>query len=287
MTTTRQTLIGNIAAHAILILGAVTMIAPFLWMISTSLKDLGEVFIFPPRWLPKYWSWGNYLRIWQAKGAAGDVFIASFGQQFLNSFKITILGTVGQIFSCSIAAYAFARLQFRGRNVIFVILLMTMMLPFQLTVIPIFYTMSKLRWIDTHLPLIIPFFCGGAYGTFLIRQFFLTIPSSFGDAAKIDGCNPFKIYYYLYLPLSMPVLATLTVFTFMWRWNDLFGPLVFVHTPAKMTVTLGLTAMQGQFWTDIPLLMTGSLISLLPTLILFIALQRFFIQGVVLAGIKG
>lgn len=268
---------GRIATHIVLILGSAAMILPFYWMISGSLKDLGELFIYPPRWIPTRWQWSNYVKIWK---------VAPFGDFFLNSFKITILGTFGQIFSCSIAAYAFARLRFPGRTVLFVILLATLMIPYQLTIIPVFFIMYKLKWVDTHLPLIIPFFCGGAYGTFLIRQYFMSIPTDFGEAAKMDGCNPFSIYYYIYLPLSKPVLATLAVFTFMWRWNDLYGPLIYLHTPKKMTVTVGLSMLQGQFWTDIPVLMAGSLISLIPTIVLFLAMQKYFVSGVVLSGIK-
>ena len=270
--------IANVLAHVILILGSIAMAAPFVWMISGSLKSLGELFLYPPRWIPKYWAWKNYIRIWS---------IAPFARYFFNSFEITILGTVGQILSCSLAAFAFARLRFKGREVIFVILLATLMLPFQLTIIPVFYIMFKLGWIDTHLPLIIPAFCGGAYGTFLIRQFFMTIPQELDDAAKIDGCSPFRIFSFIYFPLSKPVLATLAVFNFMWRWNDLYGPLLFLHSPAKMTVTVGISAIQGQYWSDIPLLMAGSLISLVPTIALFLVMQRYFIQGVVLSGIKG
>jgi len=274
----KRTKTANVLVHLLLLIGAISMAAPFVWMILGSFKSLGEIFLYPPRWLPETWQWRNYIRIWE---------IAPFGRYYFNSFLISILGTVGQLATCSMAAYAFSRLNFRGRNTLFVILLMTLMLPYQLTVIPIFYVMFKIGWIDTLLPLIVPYFCGGAYGTFLFRQFFLTIPRDLDDAAKIDGCSPYKIYTRVYIPLSKPIMATLAVFTFMWRWNDLYGPLIFVHNPDKMTVTVGLSTLQGQFWTNIPLLMAGSLIALIPTMILYFTMQRYFIQGVILSGVKG
>jgi multiple sugar transport system permease protein len=264
--------------HVVLIFAGITMLAPFIWMIFSSLKTLEEVFKFPPRLIPKEPQWSNYVRIWS---------YAPFGQYFLNSFKIAVLSTIGQIFSCSLAAYAFARLKFPGRDIIFLVLLMTLMLPYQLTMIPVFYIMYKLGWVDTHIPLILPFFLGGAWSTFLTRQFFLTIPRDLDDAAKIDGCSPLGIYLRIYLPLSKPIIATIAVFTFLGRWNDLYGPLIYLHTPSKLTVTVGLSNLRGQYWTDIPLLMAGSLVSILPTIILFLAMQRYYIQGVVLSGMKG
>jgi len=267
----------KLLCHVVLIFAGITMLTPFIWMISSSLKTLEEIFIFPPRMIPKVPQWSNYVRVWSS---------APFGQYFFNSFKIAVLSTIGQIFSCSLAAYAFARLKFPGRDIIFLILLMTLMLPHQLTMIPVFYIMYKLGWVDTHIPLILPFFLGGAFATFLTRQFFLTIPRELDDAAKIDGCSFLRIYFQIYLPLSKPIIATIAVFTFLGRWNDLYGPLIFLHTPSKLTVTVGLSSLQGQYWTDIPLLMAASLVSLLPTIILFLAVQRYYIEGIVLSGIK-
>lgn len=273
-----QTIAVHTLSYILLIAIGLTMLVPFLWMISTSLKNLAEAQIYPPRWIPDPPLWSNYVEI---------MIQVPFATFIVNSFKVSILGSLGQIVTCSTAAYALARLRFWGRNAIFVTLLATLMIPYQVVMIPQFLIFKSLGWVNTHLALIVPFWLGGAFGTFLLRQFFLSLPAELGDAAKVDGCNPFQIYWRIYMPLTKPALATLAVFTFMGRWNDLLGPLIYLNRPESMTVTAGLSYFQGQYYADMPLLMAGSIVSLIPTLALFAVAQRYFVQGMVLSGLKG
>lgn len=265
-------------SHALLITGAILMIVPFLWMLSSSLKTEGDVFIFPPEWIPNPVQWDNYPRTFE---------IVPFGQFGINSLNVAVLSTIGQLFSCSTAAYCFARLRFPGRDLLFLVLLATLMVPGQVTMIPIFLIMRALGWVNTLYPLIVPAFLGGAFGTFLLRQFFLTMPSELEDAARMDGAGDFGIYWRIFLPLSKPALATLGVFVFLSRWNDLLGPVIYLSDQNKMTIPVGLTFFQGEYSTAWNLLMAGSLISLLPILVLFAVAQRYFVQGIVMTGIKG
>jgi len=272
-----MTLLRKGLAHAVLFIGAVTMVIPMLWMISTSLKDEGTIFTYPLHWIPNPIVWGNYARLFQ---------VEPFALYLGNSFVYAVLATIGQLLTCSMAAYAFARLRFPGRNLIFMALLATLMIPDQVTIIPTFIIMKYLGWVDSLKPLIIPGWAGGAFGTFLLRQFFLTIPSELMDAAKIDGCSFYGIYARIFMPLAGPALATLGVFTFMWSWNDLFGPLIYLNTPSKYTVSIGLTFFQSVHYNSWALLMAGSIVSLVPIIILYVVAQRYFVQGIATTGLK-
>lgn len=265
-------------SHVLLLAGAVLMVIPFIWMLSSSFKAEGDVFLFPPQWIPNPIEWQNYPQTFQT------VPFAQFG---INSLDVAVLCTVGQIFSCSTAAYCFARMRFPGRNLLFVILLATLMVPGQVTMIPIFLIMKSLGWVNTLYPLIVPAFLGGAFGTFLLRQFFLSMPAELEDAARIDGAGDFGIYWRIFLPLSKPALATLGVFVFLSRWNDLLGPVIYLNDQNMMTIPVGLTYFQGEYSTAWNLLMAGSLISLIPILLLFAVAQQYFVQGIVMTGIKG
>ncbi|UUZ80212.1 carbohydrate ABC transporter permease [Paenibacillus sp. P26] len=267
----------KITAHLVLLAGAVTMILPFLWTVSTSLKRLSEVFVFPPKLLGASIQWGNYLRI-------SDRF--PFGTYFLNSVKITVIVTIAQLITSSMAGFVFARLRFRYREPLFGLYLATMMVPAQVTMIPNFIVMRYYNLVDSHWSLILPALVS-AFGTFLLRQFFVTIPESLEDAAKIDGCTPFGIYWRIFVPLSKPAMATLGVFVFMGRWNDFLGPLVYINSQDKMTLPLGLASMQGMYSTDWPVLMAGTVITILPLIAIFLLAQDFFIKGVTLSGLKG
>ncbi|NLY52651.1 MAG: carbohydrate ABC transporter permease [Firmicutes bacterium] len=269
--------IETILAYLILTLGAATMVLPFLWMVSTSLKSLSEVFVFPPTFFGERIVWQNYLRISERY---------PFGQFFLNSIKISAVVVFFQVFTSSMAGFAFARLKFPGRESLFALYLATLMVPFHVTLVPTFVLMRFFGWIDTHYSLILPSLVT-AFGTFLMRQFFLTIPVELEEAARIDGCTPFGIYARIFLPLSKPALATLAIFTFMGTWNDYIRPLVFINSISKMTVPLGLASMQGSYSTDWPVLMAGTVISLAPVLIAFLLAQEFFVQGITLTGLKG
>ncbi len=273
-----ETVIIHASSYIVLVSLGATMLVPFLWMISTSLKNLAEAQIYPPRWIPEHPLWSNYREVMTK---------VPFGRFILNSFNISVTGVLGQLITCACAAYAFARLRFRAKAPLFVILLATMMIPYQVVMVPQFLIFKSLGWVNSHRALIVPYWLGGAFGIFLLRQFFLQIPGELGDAAKVDGCNPFEVFWHVYLPLSKPALATLAVLVFMGRWNDLIGPLIYLNRPEMMTVTAGLSYFQGRYYADMPLLMAGSVISVIPTLILFGAAQKYFVQGVVLSGLKG
>ena len=271
---------------AMLIIGGLLMMAPFFWMILTSLKTRAEVFATPPSLLPIVAQWHNYPDMWNS---------LPFTSFFLNSVKLATLNTIGQLVTCSMAAFAFAALRFRFREPLFAILLVTLIIPFQVVLVPNFVLYRLLphpistsgNWIGTQEPLWVGAFLGGAFGTFLLRQFFLAIPRELGDAARVDGANPWQIYRHVYLPLARPALATLAIFTFMWSWNDLIDPIIYLRDIESFTVTAGLSLFQGQYIGRWPLLMAGALVSVLPMIVLFIAAQRHFVRGIALTGIKG
>jgi multiple sugar transport system permease protein len=270
----------------LLVAGGLLMMAPFLWMISTSLKTRAEVFATPPTLFPITAQWRNYPDMWNA---------LPFAAFFLNSTKLAALNTIGQLVSCSMAAFAFAALRFRFREPLFALLLVTLIIPFQVVLVPNFILYRLLphpastsgNWIGTQEPLWVGAFLGGAFGTFLLRQFFLAIPRELGDAARVDGANPWHIYRHIYLPLAKPALATLAIFTFMWSWNDLIDPIIYLRDVESLTVTAGLSLFQGQYVGRWPLLMAGALVSVLPMIVLFILAQRHFVRGIALTGIKG
>ncbi len=273
----QEKIIGKFIAYLLLSLGALAMIVPFIWMLSTSLKEPSQVFIYPPKWIPQALAFKNYLKTWT---------LVPFGRFFINSLLVAVWVTFGQLLTSSLAAYSFARLRFPGRDTLFIIFLGTMMVPFQVTMIPVYILMRELGWVDTYYALIIPNLFS-AYGCFLLRQFFLTIPTELEDAAKIDGGSYLTIYSKIILPLAKPALATLGVFTFMASWNSFIWPLIVVNSIEMQTLPLGLASFQGLYTTDWTLLMAGTVIALIPVLIIFIFAQRFFIEGITLSGVKG
>ena len=253
------------------------MIVPFVWMLSTSFKAPGKTFVYPPEWIPDPVVWQNYPNMWTA---------LPFNNFFLNSVKIAGLSTLGQLLTCAMAAFAFSVLKFKGRDVLFLLLIATLMIPHQVTLIPTFILFSKIGWVGTHLPLWVPAFWGGAFGTFLLRQFFLTIPIDLAESARMDGASIFRIFTSIYLPLSMPALATLGIFTFMWTWNNLLDPLIYVSKLKQLTLTVGLSFFQNQYGGKWTLMMAGAVVSILPILIIFFLAQKYFIQGIAMTGIK-
>jgi multiple sugar transport system permease protein len=270
----------------LLIAGGVLMMVPFLWMITTSLKTRAEVFAVPPTLFPIVPQWQNYPDMWAA---------LPFGSFFVNSAKLATLNTIGQLISCSMAAFAFSALHFRFREPLFALLLITLIIPFQVVLVPNFILYRLLphplsssgNWIGTQEPLWVGAFLGGAFGTFLLRQFFLAIPRELADAARVDGANPWHIYRYIYLPLAKPALATLAIFTFMWSWNDLIDPIIYLRDIESLTLTAGLSLFQGQYVGRWPLLMAGALVSVIPMIVLFVIAQRHFVRGITTTGIKG
>ncbi|MGI6209714.1 MAG: carbohydrate ABC transporter permease [Anaerolineae bacterium] len=267
-----------VVVHGFLIAASLVMALPFIWMVLSSLKAQPEIFIFPPRWLPRTPLWSNYIEVTRAM---------PFTWFTYNSLKIAFLNVIGQVLSASLAAYAFARLRFPGREAMFLTWLGCMMIPGQVTLIPQFILFRSFGWLDTHLPLVIPSFFGSAFGTFLLRQFFMTIPMELEDAAIVDGCSRFRIYWNIMMPLAKPALATLAVFTFMGSWNNLLGPVIYLTTYKKLTLPVGLAFFRGQYGTEWALLMAGATISVIPIIILYMVAQQYFVQGVVMSGIKG
>jgi len=247
-------------------------------MISSSLKQSTEIFVLPPKWIPNPPVWENYVELFR---------VIPFLRFFWNSTYVTILATAGQVMSCALAAYALSRRKFFGRDVIFYTLLATMMVPGQVTIIPRFLIMRALGWLNTHLPLYVPFFFGGPFGTFMLRQFFFSIPRELDDAALIDGCSQFRAFWSIYVPLSKAALTTLSLFIFMDVWNDLLSPIIYLSSPDKMTLTVGLTYFKGQYSTDWHLLMAGAVVSIVPTILVYLFAQKHFVQGIMVGSVKG
>ena len=269
-------ILKSLLIHTVLLAGTVIVAMPFLWMVTSSFKDKTQIFIFPPQWIPQPFVWQNYVNAWNA---------IPLGRFYLNSFFVAATVTIGQAIVCSMAAYVFARLQFPGRDVIFLLFLGTMMLPRQITLIPRFIIMKNLDWIDTYQALIIPFLAW-PLGTFLLRQSFLDIPTDLEDAARMDGCSRFRILFQIILPLSKPALATVAVFSFMNHWNTFLWPLIVIQTREKLTLQVGLSMLRSELGTEWPTLMAASVLSALPTIIVYFFAQRQFVAGITLTGLK-
>jgi multiple sugar transport system permease protein len=270
-------LLKSLMVHGVLLLWAAASLGPFFWMLGTSLKEWGQVFIFPPVWIPDPITTEAY----RALLASQPLFTWT-----LNTAIVSTTVVLGQVISCSLAAYAFARLNFHGRDKLFLLYLGTMMIPGQVTLIPTYILFNQIGVVNTLWVLIIPAFFGGAFGTFLLRQFFMTIPQELEDAATIDGAGHLTIYRLVIMPLSTPALATLGVFTFMHHWNDFLWPLVTIRETSKKTLTIGLATLQGTYNTEWTQMMAGAMLALIPILIVFFAAQRYFVEGITLTGIK-
>ena len=271
--------VPTIAFSLVLIVGSIVFVMPFIWMLSTSLKKSGAVFQFPPQWIPKPVVWSNY---------ATAVDVMDFPILLKNTVLVTSLSMVGAIATSSLAAYSFARLRFPGRDLIFIIVLATMMLPEWVTLIPVYIIFRNLRMINTLWPLIIPsFFGGGAFNIFLLRQFYMTLPFELDDAAKIDGCSNFRIYWNILLPLCKPALGAIAVFQFVGHWNDFFGPLIYLHSAEKMTLAVGLYRFKGPFSVEWNYLMAATVMVAIAPIVVYFLAQRYFIEGVVMTGMKG
>lgn len=262
-----------------LVVFSVVMAMPFLWMLSTSLKAEYQVLLYPPRWIPSPIQWQNF----------GDVFVkAPFVVWFGNTLLITGVSLVGTLFTASLVAYGFSRIQFWGRNFLFILLLSTMMLPDVVTLIPTFILFSRLGWVDTFLPLIVPFFFGGTpFYIFLIRQYLTTIPFDLEEAAFIDGASTFTVFWRIILPLAKPVLGTVGLFSFLSNWNDFMRPMIYLNSPEKKTLAVGLRYFQSQWGTEWALMMAAATIMIVPVLIVFFFTQRYFVKGIALSGLGG
>ncbi|HEY64283.1 MAG TPA: carbohydrate ABC transporter permease [Caldilineae bacterium] len=264
--------------HIVVITGAVFYAFPFYWLITTSVKPNAQLFLWPPALIPNPIEFGHYVDALQA---------VPLLRYFGNTFYLTVLNVVGALLSCSLVAYAFARYDVPGSRVLFALLLATMMLPGHVTMIPLFITFRKLGWVDTLKPLWVPAFFGNAFFIFLLRQFFKTIPAELFDAARIDGCSEFGQYWRIMLPLSKPALTTLAIFQFQWTWNDFLGPLIYISSQSKKTIALGLQDFYKTHTVEWQQLMAASTLMVLPVMLVFFLLQRYFIEGIALTGLKG
>jgi ABC-type glycerol-3-phosphate transport system permease component len=263
----------------ILVIGAIVMALPFVWLLSSSLKEERQIFQFPPSWIPNPVRWENYTDALTYK---------PFNIYLMNTMIIVTLNMLAIVGSASLCAYGFARIKFPGRDFWFSIVLATMMVPYFVLMIPQFIIFSRLGWVDTFLPLTVPFFFGGgAFNIFLLRQFFRTLPNELSDAARIDGCNDLQIYARIIMPLAKPALATVAIFTFLFSWNDFIGPLLYLSSPENFTVAIGLATFRSVMRTRWDLLMAASTAMILPVVLLFFFAQRYFIQGIVMSGLKG
>lgn len=262
--------------HIMIYVMALAVLAPFIWMIFTSFKDMSEIYVYPPKWFPSKFNFDNYINAFNA---------APFGRYYLNSLFVAGTVTIGQLITCSMAAYAFARLKFWGRDVLFFIFLGTMMIPYNVTMIPSFMVLYWLGWINSYQALIVPGLAS-AFGTFLLRQFFITIPKELEEAAYIDGATKLQVLRKIIIPLSKPALATLAIFTFMGSFNDFIWSLIVINSEDMNTVQLGLAIFRDRYLTQWDLLMAGSVTAVMPILIVFFFAQKYFIQGITLSGLK-
>jgi ABC-type glycerol-3-phosphate transport system permease component len=279
----RPGLAGRVAMYVGAVVTSLLFLAPFYWTVASSLKHVTEIFLLPPTWLPAVPQWDNYAEVWRR---------VPFGIFTLNTITVTSLSLIGTLLTSSLVGYSFARFRYPGRDVFFMLTLGTMMLPYEVTLIPQYLLFNRLGWLDTFLPLIVPYWFGGnAFSIFLMRQFFLTIPRELDDAARIDGANFLRIFWSVLLPLSGPILATLAVIGFIHHWNDFLGPLIYLDSRTKFTIALGLRYLQnisGMGGEPMHhLLMAASVTFTLPCIVIFFLAQRHFVRGIVLSGVKG
>lgn len=268
----------TLVTYLVMLGGTIVLLIPFAWMLTTSLKPLDEVYAFPIIWIPSRLVLENYLDVFKN---------VPFGRYLWNSTVLSVLGIIGNIMGSSLAAFSFARLRFPGRTVFFIIMLSTMMVPVWVTMVPTFIIFSRLGWLDTYLPILVPNFFAVPFFTFLLRQFFMAVPFEMEEAARIDGCSSFGLFWRIFLPLSVPALATVAIFSFFFHWNDLLGPLIYLRSQLKFPVAMGIASFQSEQYANFALMMAAATMALLPMLVVFFFTQRLFIQGVVITGVKG
>ena len=272
--------ISKILIYMGVILVSFVVILPFVWMIVSAFKSQRELFAYPPTFFPTTWKWANFTEVL----SRGSI---SFFQMFLNSMKVAVPSTLFNILFSSLAGYAFARLHFPGRDTIFLFFLASMMVPFAITLIPRFLLFKDLGLYDTYVPLILPVMFGTAFSIFLTRQFFITLPKELEDAAIVDGCSHFRVWWQIFMPLTKPIIATLAVFQFQSSYNDFLGPIIYLASDKKFTVQMGLNSFRNAFTTRYDLIMAGSIMALIPIVILFVCCQKYIVRGIVMGGVKG
>ena len=269
---------GRALVYALLGLGSAAFLFPFVWMLLLSLQTLQQFYLWPPRLIPDPWVWSNY---------PNSLLLFDFGRYFWNTTYITVFSLVGQTFVSAMVAYSFARLRWPLKDLWFVVMLATLMVPPQVTLIPLYILWRDLRGLDTYWPLILPAFLGTPYYIFLARQFFLTIPLELEEAARIDGASTLQIIFRIMVPLSVPLMLTLSLFSVLSHWNDFFAPLLYLNTKSKFTLQLGLLVFRGQYETNYPMMFAATATIVMPVVAFFFVGQRYFIKSVVLSGLKG
>lgn len=281
----------TLAIYTILLAGSLIMLFPLWWMLSVSFSTPGQASaaatsISQFNWLPDLRNWHNYPEALRNMGSRPWL---SFLDALANSVVVTVLSVVGQILSCSLVGYAFARLRFRGRTTSFVVMLSTMMLPAQVTMIPMFILFRWFGWVDTILPLVVPMFFGTPFYIFMFRQFFAQVPEALVEAARIDGCGHLGVWWRIMLPMCRPVIAITAIFVFIFVWNDFLGPLIYLHSEEQMTLAVALNAYQNQYgdFRDAHWLMAASIVTMIPCIVLFFVAQKQFIGGLTLGAVKG
>ena len=267
-------------AYLGVIIVAILVILPFLWMVVSAFKSQRELFAYPPTFFPKVWKVENFIEA----ASRGSI---SFWQMFLNTMKIALPSTIFNIIFSSLAGYAFARLKFPFRDTIFMCFIAAMMVPFAITLIPRFLMFKDFGFYDTYVPLMVPVMFGTPFSIFLTRQFFLTLPKELEEAAIMDGCSHFRIWAQIFMPLCKPIIATLSVFQFQSSYNDFMGPVIYIASDAKFTVQMGLSSFRNSFTSRYDLIMAGSILALIPVMILFICCQKYIVRGIAMSGMKG
>jgi multiple sugar transport system permease protein len=269
----------KILVYALLVAGAIPTLLPLIWLVRSALMNSGQIFVSPPQWIPKPFAWDNFT------GALTQV---PFARYFLNTLIIEAGVLIGTLLSCSLAAFSFARLRWKHKNLVFGLLMSGVMLPYAVTLIPTFLFWQKIGMVNTYVPLVLPSFFGTAvFNIFLLRQFFLSIPYELDESAYIDGASPFQVYWRIILPLSKPALAVVGVFTFLGVWNDYLGPLIYLNDSDKYTLAMGLASFQGTYTAQWGYLMAAAAVVLLPIVLLFAFAQKYFVEGIALTGLKG
>lgn len=277
-TTSRTSrIVGTVLLYLAVTVGSLVMVMPFAWMLLGSVKDLGQLYRVPPNWIPDPFVFQNYVNAWTS---------VPFDTGYINSTIVTVSVVLVNLLTCSMAAYAFARIEFPFRHVLFILFLATLMVPEQVTIIPLYIIIKNLGLIDTLMSLIIPYALFNAFGVFLLRQFIKGLPIDLEEAAIVDGANRWTIYWRIILPLIRPALAAFGIFTFLFQWNNFFRPLIFLNSIENYTVPLAINFFRGQYATDFALLMAGSAISIVPVLIVYIIGQRHIIEGIATTGLK-
>lgn len=270
--------VSRVILYALVLSGAVTYAMPFVWMLSTAVKPGYQVYLVPPVWLPDKYAWSNFWVPWNN---------LPFAQFYANTAVVTFFTVTGTLISSSLVAFAFARMRFRGRDRLFLLVLSTIMLPNQVTLVPLYLLFTKLGWINSLLPLIVPHWFGSAFHIFLLRQYMMSIPLELDDAARIDGASWFDIYWRISVPLARPAIGVVAIFAFTGAWNDYLHPLIYLNETKNFTIALGLPLLSSRYVTEIQQTMAQTVLAILPLILAFFLAQRYYIQGVVVTGVKG